>query len=114
MVFKTFKDHFKTIEKEIQAKKIKYDASLEILNEIETAVETGTIDNFDEISPNIESVEANDAQQEPKASTSFAFYSPRSHDHEYHDIGPDIGLQLDDRNNDVEIIQNRLPESDLP
>ena len=110
--FETFKDHFKTIEGEIQAKKIEYDASLELLNDIETAVETGTIDNFDDISPNIESVEANDAQQEPKASTSFAFYSPQSHNHAYHDIGPDIGLPLDTRNDHVEIIQNRLPESD--
>ena len=110
--FTTYKDHFKTIEKEIQAKKIEYDSSLELLNEIETAVETGTVDNFDDISPNIESIEANDAQLEPKASTSFAFYSPQSHDHAYHDIGPDIGLALDVRNDDVEIVQNRLPESD--
>ena len=110
--FKTFKDHFKTIEREVQARKFEYDASLKLLDEIETAVEAGSIDNFDDVSPNIESVEAKDAQQEPEASTSFAFYSPQSHEHAYHDIGPDIGLSINVKNDDVEIIQNRLPESE--
>ena len=74
--FKTFKDHFKAIEKEIQTKKAEYDASHELLEEIEKAVETEVIDCFDDVCPNIESVEANDAQTEPSASTSYAFYSP--------------------------------------
>ena len=110
--YETFEAHFKSIEKEIQAKKIEYDASSVLLNEIETAVETGAIDNFDDICPNIESVEAIDGQEKPTASTSFAFYNPQCHDHAYHDLGPDIGLTSHIRSDAVEMIQNRLTESD--
>ena len=110
--FKTFKDHFKTVEKEIRSKRIEYDASSELVGEIERAIETGTIDNFDDVCPNIQSVEATDAQKEPIASTSYAFYSPQSHDHAFHDIGPDIGLLSQVPSDNIEIIQNRLPEGD--
>ena len=99
--FKNFEDHFKAIEKEIQAKKAEYDASHQLLKEIEKAVETGTIDCFDNICPNIENVEANDAHIEPSASTSYAFYSPQSHEHAYHDLGPDIGLMSQIQPDDI-------------
>ena len=108
--FETFEAHYKSIEKEILSKKAYYDASLELVDEVEAAMEAATLDNFDEICPNIESVEANDTQQEPMPSTSFAFYSPQSHDHAYHDLGPDIGLTSPPRNSDIEIVQNRLSE----
>ena len=83
-----------------------------LVGEIEMAMETGTIDNFDDICPNIQSVEATDAQQEPTPSTSYAFYSPQSHDHAFHDLGPDIGLLPQVPSDNIEIIQNRLPEND--
>ena len=108
--FETFEAHYKSIEKQILSKKAEYDASLELIDEIEAAMEAAPLDNFDEVCPNIESIEANDTQQEPVPSTSFAFYSPQSHDHAYHDLGPDIELISPPRSNDVEIVQNRLPE----
>ena len=111
--FKNFKDHFKAIEKDIQTKKAEYDASYELLEEIEKAVETGVIECFDDVCPNIESVEANDAQTEPSASTSYAFYSPQSRDHAYHDLGPDIGLASQIQPDDIQIIHTRLPEKDF-
>ena len=111
--FKNFKDHFKAIEKEIQTKKAEYDSSYELLEEIEKAAETGIIDCFDDICPNIESVEANDAHIEPSASTSYAFYNPQSHEHAYHDLGPDIGLMSQIQPDDIQIIQTRLPEKDF-
>ena len=111
--FKSFKDHFKAIKKEIQIKKAEYDASYEVLEEIEKAVETGTIDCFDDICPNIESVEANDAHIDPSASTSYAFYCPQSHKHAYHDLGSDIGLMSQIQPDDIQIIQTRLPEKDF-
>ena len=80
---------------------------MKLVDEIEAAIEAATIDNFDEICLNIESVEANNTQQEPTPSTSFAFYNPQSHDR---DLAPNIGLTTPPRNSYIEIVQNRLPE----
>ena len=76
-------------------------------------METGTIDCFDNICPNIENVEANDAHIEPTTSTSYAFYSPQSHEHAYHDLGPDIRLMSQIQPDDIQIIQTRLPEKNF-
>ena len=110
--FKTFKEHFKTVKKEIKAKKIEYDASAALVDKIEEATITKTVDNFDDVSSNIESVEANDALQQPTTSPTYAFYSPQSHEHAYHDLGADIGFTIHIRNDNVEMIQNMLSESD--
>ena len=88
------------MKKTVLSKKAEHDASLELVEEIEAAMEAATIDNFDELCPNIENVEANDTQQEPTPSAFFA----------YHDLGPDIGLTTPPQNNDIEIVKNRLPE----
>ena len=71
------------------------------------------IDCFNNICPNIESVEANDVQTEPSASTSYAFYSPQSRDHAYYDLGPDIRLTSQTQPDDIQIIHTRLPEKDF-
>ena len=83
-----------------------------MIDEIETAVETQTVDNFEDICPNIESVEARDAEQAPEASTTYAFYNPESRDHSHYDLGADIGIASHIPNDDIERIQNRLPEKD--
>ena len=57
--YKTYQDHFKTIREIIQLKKLEYDQNSELLKEVELATETQTIDIFDDICPNIESIEAN-------------------------------------------------------
>ena len=98
--------------KKINSVKIEYDAYSQLLNEVEEAVETQTLDNFDKVSPNIESVEVNDAQKEPIQSTKYAFYSPETRDHSYYDLGADIGLGTHIANDDIELIQNRLPEKE--
>ena len=61
----TYEDHFKAVSQKIQSKRQEYDASMELLTQIEVAADTLTIDNFDDVSPNIESVEASDAVHEP-------------------------------------------------
>ena len=87
-----------------------YDANSEVLDEVEA--ETEIIDNFDDVSPNIESVEAADAQKCPLKSTKYAFYSPETHEHTYYDLGPDIGLTSQATFDDIDVIQSRLPEKD--
>ena len=110
--YKTYKDHFLTVEKEVLSKKQEYDANSDLLDNIETTAETQTIDNFDDVSPNIESVEANDAQNDPIPSTKYAFYSPETRDHAYYDLGADLGLTTNVEYDGVEIIQSRLPQRD--
>ena len=108
----TYEMHFKAVREKIHSVKIEYDANSELLDEVEQVAETQTLNNFDEVSPNIESVEVNDAQNEPVQSTKYAFYSPETHDHAYYDLGADIGLGTHIANDDIELIQNRLPEKE--
>ena len=71
------------------------------------------IDCFDDVCRNIESVEANDAQTEPSASTSYAFYSPQSCDHAYYCLGPDNELTSQIQPDDIQITHTKLPEKDF-
>ena len=110
--YETFRDHYNAIENEILAKKTEYDANLELHDEVEAAVEANAHECFDDICPNIESVEANDAQNHPVASPAYSFYNPESHKHAYYDLGADIGLSAHIANDEIEMIQNRLNEKD--
>ena len=108
----TYKDHFLTIEKQVLSKKHEYDANSELIDNIETAAGTQTIDNFDEVSPNIESVETNDSQNDPIPSTKYAFYRPETREHAYYDLGVELGLTTNFEYEGTEIIQSRLPQRD--
>ena len=110
--YETFRDHYKAIEKEILAKKTEYDANLELHDAVEAAVETNVQACFDDVCPNIESIEANDAQTDPVPSPAYSFYNPESHKHAYYDLSADIGLSAHIPNDEIEMIQNRLPEKD--
>ena len=110
--YETFQDHFKAIGKDILTRKIEYDANLEVHDEIEAAVQTEIQDCFDDVCPNIESIEANDAVSKPIPSHAYSFYNPENHRHAYYDLGADIGLTSHIPNDEIEMIQNRLPEKD--
>ena len=110
---KTYQEHFNIVKQQIQSNKKEYDANSEFLDEVQTAVETQTVDIFDDVCPNIESVEAKDREHEPLLSTKFAFYNPKSQSHAYYDLGPDIGVFSNDVDNDIELVQNRLSEKDF-
>ena len=109
---KTYQEHFNIVKEQMQSKKKEYDANTEFLDEVQTAVETQTVDIFDDVCPNIESVEAKDREQEPLLSAKYAFYNPKSPSQAYYDLGPDIGVFSNDVDNDIELVQNRLSEKD--
>ena len=108
----TYEDHFKAVQKTIKLRRKDYDANAELLDKVELATEAQTEVCFDAVSPNVESVEANDAQIEPIQSTKYAFYRPEAREHTYYDLGADIGLATHIANDDIEMIQNRLPEKE--
>ena len=109
--YKTYHDHFKQLHHEIESKKRDYDANSELLDEVEAVAQTQTIDIFDDICPNIESIEARDAQEQPVISTKYEFYNPETRDHTQYDLGPDIGANSF-VGSDMERVENRLPEKD--
>ena len=109
---KTYQDHFSSVHETIQSKKKEYDPNSDFLDEVEAAAETQTINIFDDVCPNIESVEAKDGEKEPLASTKYAFYNPETRSHAFYDLGPDLGLFSDVGNDDQELVQHRLPEKD--
>ena len=108
----TYEDHFKAVSKKIRCTRNDYDANSEFLDEVEVAVEAQTLENFVEVSPNIESVEAQDSMKVPVQSTKYAFYSPEKREHSYYDLGADIGVATHISNDDVEMMQDRLPEKE--
>ena len=89
--YKTYHDHFKQQHYEIESKRREYDANSELIDQVEAVAETQTIDIFDDICPNIESIEARDAQEEPVISTKYEFYNPVTYNHAQYDLGTDIG-----------------------
>ena len=106
---KTYQDHFRTIRERIQLKKIEYDQNSELFKEVELAAETQTIDIFEDICPNIESIEAMDSERKPLISSQYEFYNPENRNHAFYDPGPDIGT-VSYEGYDIEILQTRLPE----
>ena len=110
--FETYSDHYKHTFKRIQAKRREYEANSKMSEEIEEGVNAEEIIHFEELFPNVESVEANDAEQEPKVAETFAFYHPDSSEHAHHDLGADIGLTSHIPNDNIEILQGRMPKDE--
>ena len=106
----SYESSFKASFNAIELTKREYDASNELLDNVEKATNLLQQDNFDEISPNIESNEANDAAKEPSPSTKYAFYSPETYEQSYHDLGADLGIATHIANDSIEMIQNILPK----
>ena len=110
--FETYSDHYRHISNVIHAKRREYEANAKLLEDIEKGVETEEVINFEEVFSNVESLEANDAEQKPVAAESFAFYNPDTSEHAHYDLGADIGLTSHIANDSVEILQGRIPKED--
>ena len=107
---KTYQDHFKTM-RERTVEKNECNQNSEVLKEVKCATETQAIDMFDDICPNIESVEAKVSEKEPFMSNKYDFYNLENRSHAFYDLGPDIRALSYEENN-IEIVQTRLPEKD--
>ena len=107
--FETYADHYKHIFKRIQATGREYEANSKMSREIEEGVNAEEIIHFEEIFPNVESVEANDAGQERELAETFAFYHVDSAEYAHYDLGADIGLTSHIPNDSVEVLQERIP-----
>ena len=110
--FATYEERAKSVFEQISETKKEYDANTELLEKVEQATsESLSIENV-EVSPNIECIEANDAETEPVQSSKYAFYKPETREHAYYDLGADIGLSTHLANDDIDMIQSRCPEKD--
>ena len=108
--FTTYEERIKTVSQRMQEAKKQYDANSELLDEIEKATtETLTVEN---VSSNIECIEAHDAENEPVQSSKYVFYKPESREHAYYDLGADIGLATHLANDEIEMIKSRCPENE--
>ena len=98
---KTYHENFNLSEDTILSKRKEYDTHSELIDEVEGAAETQTIDVFDDVCPNIENIEARDTQEDPVKSKKFAFYNPENRNHSFNE--PDIGADTH-IGNDIEIV----------
>ena len=110
--FGTYEERYKAVSKTIEVTKREYDRNTELLDQVESATTALRLDNFDEVSPNIESREAKDAENEPIPSSEYAFYRPQTHEQAYYDLGGDIGVTAHIANDDIEMVQNVLQENE--
>ena len=69
----SYEEKFNLVHDQIAMIKHQYDANSELLEQVEQTVETHPVEGFDEISPNIESIEANDKDKEPIQSENYVF-----------------------------------------
>ena len=110
--YESYEQHNKAMEHDIISKKQEYNSNNDLVNAIETAMNTETIDNFDQVSPNIENVEAVDSEISTSVVENFQFYNPQSAEHAYQDLGLDLGSTHHISNASVELVARRLPDVD--
>ena len=107
----SYEESFKVNSNAIELKMSQYDGNKQLLDNVEKATDTLNLESFDDVCPNIESIEANDASCEPRPSNKYAFYRPETYEHSHYDLGADIGLSTHLANDDVEMVQNIVPEN---
>ena len=110
--YDTYEERIQPLLEQISQIKKQYDANSELLEKVEQAAsETISIENV-EVSSNIESIEAKDAESDPVQSSKYLFYKPETREHAYYDLGADIGLATHLANDEVDMVQSRCPEKE--
>ena len=108
----TYEMSYQSVCKTIEITKQEYDRNSELLDQVEVAT-TGLGSNlFENVSPNMECREAKDAENEPIPSSKFSFYEPQTQEQANYDLAADIGITSHIANDDVEMVQNIIPESE--
>ena len=110
--FPSYEEQYNSICDQIVETKKQYDANEELLEKIENASEMHIMDDLEEVSPNIESVEAKARETEPALASKYEFYRPETHEHSNYDLGADIGMSTHIANDEVEMIQSRCSEKE--
>ncbi|XP_069139395.1 uncharacterized protein [Argopecten irradians] len=89
--YTTFEQHYRSKSNIINAMQKKYENFVDELEQARLQAEC-ELDDFDEVAPNTEHNEAEDADIGPQPSEQFVHFDPDTQCHKEYDIGPDIGL----------------------
>ena len=76
--YDTYEKSYRSVCKTIEIAKKEYDRNTEVLDKIELATAALGSDGVENVSPNMESREARDAENEPIPSRKFSFYEPQT------------------------------------
>ncbi|XP_033759145.1 uncharacterized protein LOC117341405 [Pecten maximus] len=105
--YTTFEQHYRSKSNIIKAVQKKYEHFVEELEQARLQAEC-ELDDFDEVAPNTEHTEAEDADIGPQPSEQFVHFDPDTQPHKDYDIGPDIGLPT--KTSDVQTSPVRIPD----
>ncbi|XP_033729556.1 uncharacterized protein LOC117318706, partial [Pecten maximus] len=103
----THEEHYKKNAETIQIKQKVYEHFTDELEQAKEHAEEDSFD-FDEVAPNTEHVEAEDADVGSSPSEDLIHFDPDSVQHKQFDIGPEIGLGS--KTTDIEASAVRLPD----
>ena len=110
--YDTYEKSYRSVCKTIEITKETYDRNTEVLEQVELATASLGSDEFENVSPNMESREAQDAENEPIPSMKYSFYEPQTQEQANYDLAADIGITAHIANDDVEMVQNIIPENE--
>ncbi|XP_069109665.1 ATP-dependent DNA helicase PIF1-like [Argopecten irradians] len=107
--YDTYEEHYRNKADIVQVKQRVYEHFME---ELEQAIQQAEDDScdFDEVAPNTEHIEAEDADVGSTPSEDFIHFDPDSVQHKHVDIGPELGLGS--KPSDVETSAVRLPDNE--
>ncbi|XP_069136358.1 uncharacterized protein [Argopecten irradians] len=105
--YTTFEQHYKSKANIINVIQKKYENFVDELEQARLQAEC-ELDDFDEVAPNTEHNEAEDANIGPQPSEQFVHFDPDTQCHKEYDIGPDIGLPA--KTSDVQTSPVRISE----
>ncbi|XP_069105156.1 uncharacterized protein [Argopecten irradians] len=105
--YTTFEQHYRSKANIINAIQKKYENFVDELEQARLQAEC-ELDDFDEVAPNTEHNEAEDADIGPQPSEQFVHFDPDTQCHKEYDIGPDIGLPA--KTSDVQTSPVRISE----
>ncbi|XP_069109201.1 uncharacterized protein [Argopecten irradians] len=105
--YATFEQHYRSRVNIIKAVQKKYEHFADELEQARIQAENEN-DDFDEVAPNTEHNEAEDALSDPQPSEQFVHFDPDTNCHKDYDIGPDIGLPS--KSSEVQTSPVRIPE----
>lgn len=108
--FENYTQHYRAKYNIISAKQQEYEHHVEELEQAQHAAEQDLAEEFDELAPSTEQVQAEDYEEGTTPSKEFIHFDPNKESHKEYDIGPDIGLPQ--KTTAVEHSATRISEED--
>jgi hypothetical protein len=111
--FDTYTEHYENRKHDIDQKRQEYEHNASTIDDARERAEIDDRTLFGDVAPNTEQTESEDAENDAVPSNQFMFFNPdRPQEQRIYDLAVDIGLAPTTENEDIELIGQRIPDSD--